>query len=139
MKLKDLAKNLSNFNKRFPTVYAEGLKAAALAMGQVIIEDATPIRTGRLAHNWQPSRNQSGHFDSRATGNEQSAKAELKRKIKKFKLDENRPRLYLNNAAPYAFAKLERNKMRGAIRDPAVRQAVRQTIKEEFKKAMRGR
>lgn len=136
-KFKDLAKRIKKLQKEFPKIYNEGLRSAASAMGDILIEDATPIQTGRLAQNWQPSRSsQSARYDERATGTEQSAKSNLQRKIDKFQITQENPKMFLNNAAPYAFAKLDRNKVKGAINDPAVRQAVRKTIKEEFKKAM---
>ena len=97
---RDFNRRLQRISESIPEAYRKGMKAAAKKIGEKIIDDATPIRTGKLAHNWEASRNQSAKFDHQAKGDKKSAKDNLDRSIDKVPLDDEKSKMYLNNPAP---------------------------------------
>ena len=131
--------NFNEFNRKLqrlqeaiPEAYKAGMKAAAKKIGEKIVEDATPIKTGRLANNWDASRNQSAKYERRAKGDKQSAQDNLDRAIDKVPLDDEKSKLYLNNPTPYAFKKLKHEQIKSSLRNPEVRDAVGEAIRKEL-------
>ena len=138
--LRDIDKVINKIVARIPELATKATKVAAKDISNAVI-DHMPIKTGKLANNWQAARTDSSSFDPQRRGDLSTAKKRINDEIDR--LPPNTKNIYLNNPAPYGVPALARKGRTGAVYS-AARTAQRKTVQKlakqfgaEFSKAFK--